>query len=302
MTVSTLLGRRVVLSSFLALGAVPFFGPRFTFAGKSSAPDSSELDPVTEVSWVKFNVNVASDEQLLTIPAMGDELLRAFNAHEPFTSIEQFRREIGKNVSEEEVAAYEGYLFVPVDPNSTDEATLQQLPGVSADIAAELVASLPFIDAIDLQSTLAQYVSAAQAASAAQYLTPNAGDQASWVKFNLNTADDAQFLTIPGVGEQMLRELAMYRPYVSITQFREAIGKSVAEQVVAAFERYLFVPVNPVQADEATLRQLPGVDANEASALAQGMPYADADAFVAALSAVVSAEQAAAAPAFLLAT
>jgi DNA uptake protein ComE-like DNA-binding protein len=296
-----MLGRRVVLSSVLALGAVSIFGPRSSFAEKSSTPHSGELDPATEVSWVKFNVNAASDEQLRTIPAMGDEMLRVFNAYEPFTSIEQFRREIGKNVSEEEVAAYEGYLFVPVDPSSTDEATLQQLPGVSADIAAELVASLPFIDAIDLQSTLAQYVSAAQAASAAQYLTPTAGDQARWVKFNLNTADDAQFLTIPGVGDQMLREFARYRPYASIAQFREAIGKSVAGQEVAAFERYLFVPVNPIQADEATLRQLPGVDADEASALAQGMPYADASAFVAALNGVVSAEQAAAAPAFLLA-
>jgi DNA uptake protein ComE-like DNA-binding protein len=301
MPVSTMLGRRVVLSSFLTVGALSVFGRRCSFAENSSTPDSGELDPVTEVSWVKFNVNAASDEQLLTIPAMGDEMLRAFNAHEPFTSIEQFRREIGTNVSEEEVAAYEGYLFVPVDPTATDEATLQQLPGVSADIAAELAASLPFIDGIDLQSTLAQYVSASQAASAAQYLTPNAGDQARWVKFNLNTADDAQFLTIPGVGDQMLREFAMYRPYVSITQFREAIGTSVAEQEIATFERYLFVPVNPIQADEATLRQLPGVDGDEASALAQGMPYADVSAFVAALGGVVSAEQAATAAAFLLA-
>lgn len=301
MTASSIHNRRGVLAGALALGAVAVLGPRLSFAQEGATPVSGALDPATEAAWTMFNLNAASDDQFLTIPDVGDQMLREFNEYKPYTSIEQFRREIGKYVSEEEVAAYERYLFVPIDPAATDEATLQQLHGVSAEIAAELVKSVPFADETSLQSALAQFVSAEQVSWAAQLLSPDATDQASWVKFNLNTAADAQFLTVPGVGDQMLREFNEYRPYVSITQFREEIGKYVSEEEVAAYERYLFVPVDPAQADEATLQQLPGVGADEAAALAQGMPYADASALLSALSGVVSAEQAAVATAFLTA-
>jgi DNA uptake protein ComE-like DNA-binding protein len=301
MTTSWMLTRRGIMSGALALGGAAVLGPRFSFAQENATPAAGELDPVTEVAWVKFNLNAASDDQFRTIPGVGDQMLHEFNEYKPYTSIEQFRREIGKYVSEEEVATYERYLFVPVDPTSTDEATLQQLPGVSADIAAELIKNAPFADATALQTSLAQFVSAEQVSWAAPFLAPSATDRASWVKFNLNTATDAQFLTVPGVGDQMLHEFNEYKPYVSIAQFREEIGKYVSEEDVATYERYLFVPVDPAQADEATLQQLPGVDADKAATLAQSMPYADANALISALSGVVSAEQAAAAPAFLTA-
>lgn len=292
--------RREMLTGAIALGAVAALGPRLSFAQETATPAPGEVDAATEAVWLKFNLNTASDEQLLTIPGVGDQMLREFNEYKPYSSIEQFRREIGKYVSEDEVVAYERYVFVPVDPAATDEASLEQLPGVSAEIAAELIAGAPYADAVAFQNALAQYVSADQAAWAVAMIASSATEQAQWVLFNLNTASDAQFLTIPNVGDQMLREFNEYKPYVSITQFREEIGKYVSEDEVAAYERYVFVPVDPASADDATLRQLPGVDADKAATLAQGMPYADANAFLAALSGLVSAEQAAAAPSYLM--
>ena len=46
--------------------------------------------------------------------------------YRPYVSIRHFRREIGKYVSDEQVAAYEQYVYVPVDPNSADAETLMQ--------------------------------------------------------------------------------------------------------------------------------------------------------------------------------
>ena len=97
-------------------------------------------------------------------------MLDEFNEYRPYSSILQFRQEIGKYVSEEEVAGYEKYLYVPIDPTQADEATLQQLPGVSADIAAELVASVPFSDANALIAELGRFVAADQAAAAAAFV------------------------------------------------------------------------------------------------------------------------------------
>lgn len=87
----------------------------------------------------------------------------------------------------------------------------------------------------------------------------------------------------------MLREFEEYRPYHSIQQFRREIGKYVQPEQVAEYEKYIFVPIDPNQADAVTLRQIPGVDAPEAEALIAGRPYATSQAFLDKLADKVSA-------------
>jgi DNA uptake protein ComE-like DNA-binding protein len=119
----------------------------------------------------KVNLNTATPEQLLTIPGVGDRMVREFTEYRPYTSIQQFRREIGKYVSADQVAAYEQYVFVPVDPNTADAATLQQLPGVSSTIADQLVAGRPYASSDSFSAKLGQLVSGEQAAAALAFLS-----------------------------------------------------------------------------------------------------------------------------------
>lgn len=142
-------------------------------------------------------------------------------------------------------------------------------------------------------------VSADQAAIIPSYLASKAQPSVIWTKFNLNTATDAQFKTIPGVDDKMLTVFNEHRPYVSIKTFRDEIGKSVDSGVVAGFERYVFVPVDATQADAETLAQLPGVNADVAAELMKSAPFASTAALLAALAKVVSTDQAAAAAAFM---
>ena len=58
---------------------------------------------------------------------------------------------------------------------------------------------------------------------------------------NLNTATDAELMTIPGMGPRMLREFKEYRPYTSIEQFRREIGTYVGKAEVARFEQYVTI-------------------------------------------------------------
>ena len=99
-------------------------------------------------------------------------------------------------------------------------------------------------------------------------------------RVNLNTATRDEFGEIPGVGRRMVREFMEYRPYVSIRQFRREIGKYVSDEQVAAYEQYVFVPIDPNGADAETLQQLPGVDGEVAAALIEARPYGDAAAFL----------------------
>jgi DNA uptake protein ComE-like DNA-binding protein len=123
----------------------------------------------------------------------------------------------------------------------------------------------------------------------------------STIKLNLNTATDADFLgAIPNLGDRMVDEFVEYRPYVSITQFREEIGEYVSADQVAMYEQYVYVPIDVDQADAETLQQLPGVDATIADALIAGRPYGSNDAFLAKLAENVSDADLALARVYLL--
>ncbi len=111
-------------------------------------------------------------------------------------------------------------------------------------------------------------------------------------KVNLNTATGDDFLAaIPGLGNRMVREFMEYRPYLSIQQFRQEIGKYVDEAQVAEYETYIYVPIAINDSDSATLQQIPGLDASEAESLISGRPFASTDDFPTRLSEFVSADE-----------
>jgi len=72
--------------------------------------DEEEVAVLEQYVFVPINLNTASDEEILTIPGVGPRLLHEFKEYRPYDSIEQFRREIGKYVSEEEVTRLERYV------------------------------------------------------------------------------------------------------------------------------------------------------------------------------------------------
>ncbi len=109
-----------------------------------TAPADAAPDAV--VSATPVNLNTATEDEFKAIPGVGDRMAHEFDEYRPYASVEQFRREIGKYVDADQVAEYERYVFVPVDPNESDAATLQQLPGVDAAVAEALVAGRPYAD------------------------------------------------------------------------------------------------------------------------------------------------------------
>jgi len=72
--------------------------------------DEEEVARLEQYVFVPINLNTASDEEILAIPGVGPRLLHEFKEYRPYDSIEQFRREIGKYVSEEEVSRLERYV------------------------------------------------------------------------------------------------------------------------------------------------------------------------------------------------
>jgi radical SAM superfamily enzyme with C-terminal helix-hairpin-helix motif len=74
--------------------------------------DDKEVARLEQYVFVPISLNTASDEDILSIPGIGQRMLGEFKEYRPYKSIEQFRREIGKYVDETEVARLERYVTV----------------------------------------------------------------------------------------------------------------------------------------------------------------------------------------------
>ena len=74
--------------------------------------DDEEIARYEKYVFVPVALNSATDEEILAIPGVGKKMLREFKEYRPYVSIEQFRREIGKYVDDNELARLERYVYV----------------------------------------------------------------------------------------------------------------------------------------------------------------------------------------------
>ena len=74
--------------------------------------DDEEVARFEQYVFVPINLNSASSEDLSTIPGISGRMVHEFEEYRPYTSIEQFRREIGKYVDQDEVARLERYVVL----------------------------------------------------------------------------------------------------------------------------------------------------------------------------------------------
>ena len=62
--------------------------------------------------WKPIDLNTASKAEILLIPGVGNRMLHEFEEYRPYTSMEQFRREIGKYVDKAELERLAMYVSV----------------------------------------------------------------------------------------------------------------------------------------------------------------------------------------------
>lgn len=76
----------------------------------SETLDVEQRDALYAQLFVPLKLNSASDSDIQLIPGVGRKMAHEFEEYRPYTSMEQFRREIGKYVDADEVARLEQYV------------------------------------------------------------------------------------------------------------------------------------------------------------------------------------------------
>lgn len=115
-------------------------------------------DNLYKTIFVPFNLNTTAEADFKMIPGVGDRMAHEFEEYRPYTSIKQFRKEIGKYVDEDEVARYENYVFVPVELNTASEDDIKALPGVGGRMAHEFEEYRPYKNMEQFRKEIGKYV------------------------------------------------------------------------------------------------------------------------------------------------
>jgi len=74
--------------------------------------DDDEVARLEQFVFVPIALNTATDEDILTIPGLGNRMLHEFKEYRPYRAIAQFDREMGKYVDDDEVTRLRRYVVV----------------------------------------------------------------------------------------------------------------------------------------------------------------------------------------------
>ena len=191
----------------------------------------SSLDAQVGKRQNVLDANTASDKELLALPHMTPALAKTIIDRRPFASIKELDAVL-QPLSAPQRAELYGRLFVAINLNTASRDEILLIPGVGPKIAHEFEEYRPYKILAQFRKEIGKYVDAKEVARLEQYV---------FVPINLNTATDADILTIPGLGQRILHEFKEYRPYKTMEQFRREIGKYVSKQEVARLERYVTI-------------------------------------------------------------
>ena len=177
------------------------------------------------------NPNLASRDSLAALPGMTAALADAVIAGRPHLDMLSVNRLLS-GLSEEQREALYRRMWVPLNLNTATREEILLVPGVGDRMAHEFEEYRPYIALAQFRREMGKYVDDAEVARLEQY---------TFVPIDLNSASDEDILSIPGVGNRMLREFKEYRPYRAMEQVRREFGKYVDEKEVARLERYVTI-------------------------------------------------------------
>jgi DNA uptake protein ComE-like DNA-binding protein len=179
------------------------------------------------------DANTIGEADLAKLPGMTPASAKSVVARRPFLSVTALDQALsGAGLTREQITTLYGRIFIHVNLNTASKEEILLIPGVGQRMLHEFEEYRPYAALAVFHREIDKYVDDTELARLEQYV---------FVPIDLNTASDADILTIPGMGNRMLREFKEYRPYDGIERFRREIGKYVSKEEVARFERYVTI-------------------------------------------------------------
>jgi DNA uptake protein ComE-like DNA-binding protein len=202
----------------------------FAFALLLAAPVAAQVGKSLGV----VDANTAAEADLVKMPGMTPAIAKALIAARPFDGITALNAFLlGQKLTQDQANALYRHMFIHINLNTASAAEIMLIPGAGKRMAHEFEEYRPWRSYAQFDKEIGKYVDAKEVARLAQY---------TFIPLNLNTASEADFMTIPGVGKRMAHEFDEYRPWKTQAQFDKEIGKYVDAKEVKRLWRYVYIP------------------------------------------------------------
>lgn len=209
--------------------------------GCGGSADSAESEPAAaetmeetgeagaaDTTVVLVNPNLASEEELASVPEITAEVAAALVGGRPYLRAADLHAVLSRTIGDAATTtAYES-LWLPINLNDVTREEILLIPGVGDRVMHKLEEYRPYEDMDEFRREIGKYVEEVE--RLARYV---------YVPIDLNAATREAIMAVPGMSERMAHEFEEYRPYTDLGQFRREIGKYVDADEVARFERYV---------------------------------------------------------------
>ena len=199
----------------------------------AAAVPTAMLQAQVGTSQGVVDANTASEPELAKMPHMTPAIAKALVGVRPFKSITELNTFlIGQGLTQEQAMAFYQKAFVHINLNTATRDEILLVPGAGQRMVREFAEYRPWKSWAQFDKEIGKYVGADATAKLAQYC---------FIPVNLNTATDADILSIPGAGPRMVREFKEYRPWKSWAQFDKEISKYVGQKETDRLKRYVVI-------------------------------------------------------------
>jgi DNA uptake protein ComE-like DNA-binding protein len=180
-----------------------------------------------------MDLNAASEKDLLSLPHMSPAVVKGILDRRPFASIVELHQVLtAQKLTAEQATEVYRKAFVHVNLNTGTREEIMLIPGAGQRMAREFAEYRPWRNWAQFDKEISKYVGQQETDRLKQYV---------FIPVNLNTATDEDILSIPGIGQRMLREFKEYRPWKTKAQFEKEIGKYVDAREVARLWRFVVI-------------------------------------------------------------
>ncbi len=179
------------------------------------------------------DANTVAEAGLVKMPGMTPAIAKAVVAARPFDNIIALNTFLlGQKLTQAQANELYKSAFIHINLNTASGEETLLVPGAGKRMAHEFAEYRPWKAYAQFDKEIGKYVDAKEVARLAQY---------TFIPVNINTATDADLLSIPGAGPRMVREFKEYRPWKTQAQFEKEIGKYVAAKEVKRLWRYVVI-------------------------------------------------------------
>lgn len=189
--------------------------------------------PSAQVAPGLLDLNTATEKDLGALPGLTPAIVKGLLDRRPFGSITElnaFLLEQALTPAQTTEVYRKAFIHVNLNTGTREEILL--IPGAGNRMAREFAEYRPWRTWGQFDKEISKYVGQPETDRLKQYV---------FIPVNLNTATDADILSIPGAGQRMLREFKEYRPWKTKEQFEKEIGKYVGPKEVARLWRYVVI-------------------------------------------------------------